>query len=66
MEGAKILAEDTELRQKLFNTFNMGIGFVLAVDKLEVKTCIEFLGVQGFPSWEIGKVEEGKKEVRFA
>jgi phosphoribosylformylglycinamidine cyclo-ligase len=64
-EGAKILAEDAELRQKLFNTFNMGIGFVLAVDKLDVKTCIEFLDKQGFPSWEIGKVETGNKEVRF-
>jgi phosphoribosylformylglycinamidine cyclo-ligase len=64
-EGGKILAEDAALRQKLFNTFNMGIGFVLAVDKLDVKTCIEFLDEQGFPSWEIGKVEAGKKEVRF-
>jgi phosphoribosylformylglycinamidine cyclo-ligase len=64
-EGAKILAEDTELRQKLFNTFNMGIGFVLAVDKADVTSCIEFLDGQGFPAWEIGMVQTGRKELRF-
>ncbi len=66
MEGAKILGNDTELRKKMFNTFNMGIGFVLAVDKADAKTCIEVLDRQGYPAWEIGWVEPGKREVRFA
>ncbi len=64
-EGSNILKDDTEFRQKMFNTFNMGIGFVLAVDKADVTTCIEFLDDQGYPSWEIGNVEAGRKEVRF-
>ncbi len=64
-EGSKIMEEDAELRKKMFNTFNMGIGFVLAIDKADVKTCIEVLERQGYPSWEIGKVEAGSKEVRF-
>jgi phosphoribosylaminoimidazole (AIR) synthetase len=42
----------------MFNTFNMGIGFVLALKSGDSKRALEYLGDQGLPAWEIGRVEE--------
>jgi len=42
----------------MFNTFNMGIGFVLAVSKDDVRTAVEHLDGAGFPAREIGRVEK--------
>ncbi|MFA6506707.1 MAG: phosphoribosylformylglycinamidine cyclo-ligase [Treponemataceae bacterium] len=55
-EGEKILGADAELRTKLFNTFNMGIGFVLALDPKHADKAIADLDAQGFPAWKIGRV----------
>jgi phosphoribosylformylglycinamidine cyclo-ligase len=49
----------------MFNTFNMGIGFVLAVAAEDAKLSIEFLGDMNFPAWEIGRVAAGTGTVRF-
>jgi phosphoribosylformylglycinamidine cyclo-ligase len=46
-----------EQRRKLFNTFNMGIGMVLALDPENAEPAVEFLDAQGFPSWIIGRVD---------
>lgn len=48
---------DGELQKKLFNTFNMGIGMVLALDPEDAPRAVEFLDAQGFPSWIIGRVD---------
>ncbi len=55
-EGARLLATNADLRKNMFNTFNMGIGFVLALDPQEAKKAIDFLDDRGFPAWEIGRV----------
>ncbi len=55
-EGERLLREDPVLRRSMFNTYNMGIGFVLALKKEDVQTAIEFLDSRGYPAWEIGRV----------
>ncbi|GHV95027.1 phosphoribosylformylglycinamidine cyclo-ligase [Spirochaetia bacterium] len=55
--GAELLKTDAALRKQMFNTFNMGIGFVLALAPPDVKQAIEHLDGAGFPAWEIGRVE---------
>ncbi|MDR0644690.1 MAG: phosphoribosylformylglycinamidine cyclo-ligase [Treponema sp.] len=63
---ADALVEDGGYDERLmFNTFNMGIGFVLAVTPEDAKSSIEFLSEMGFPAWEIGQVVAGRGTVRF-
>jgi len=67
--GAELLKTNAELRKQMFNTFNMGIGFVLALSPADVRQAIEHLDGMGFPAWEIGYVSAAtgaKGEMRFA
>lgn len=57
--GAELLKTDTETKKRMFNTFNMGIGFVLAVAPDDVRRALERLDAAGFPAWEIGLIERG-------
>jgi phosphoribosylformylglycinamidine cyclo-ligase len=57
-QGAELLKVDAALQKQMFNTFNMGIGFVLALSPADVKTAKEHLDNMGFPSREIGYVEK--------
>jgi phosphoribosylformylglycinamidine cyclo-ligase len=66
--GAELLRTDGALKKLMFNTYNMGIGFVLALAPEDAAGAIAFLGDQGFPAWEIGRAEApaGQTgEVRF-
>jgi phosphoribosylformylglycinamidine cyclo-ligase len=66
--GAEILRTDASVKKLMFNTYNMGIGFVLALKSADVRTAIEYLDSKGFPAWEIGRVDTAKcavGEVRF-
>jgi phosphoribosylformylglycinamidine cyclo-ligase len=66
--GAEILRTDEKIRKLLFNTYNMGIGFVLALDREDVREALEYLNGLGCPAWEIGRLEAdqgAKGEVRF-
>jgi phosphoribosylformylglycinamidine cyclo-ligase len=63
--GAKLLETEPLLRGRMFNTFNMGIGLVLALDKAWVTTAVEYLDDRGFPAWEIGEVAGGSGITRF-
>ncbi len=56
-EGRRLLADDPELRRRLFNTFNMGVGLVLALAPEDAEKAIAFLDAQGFPAFRIGRVE---------
>jgi len=56
--GLELLKNDAALKKQMFNTFNMGIGFVLALAPADVKAAREHLDNCGFPSWEIGFVEK--------
>jgi phosphoribosylformylglycinamidine cyclo-ligase len=55
--GAELLENDGALRRLMFNTFNMGIGFVIAVAPEDGGRAAAFLEERGFPAWEIGRVE---------
>ena len=57
-QGLELLKVDAVLKKQMFNTFNMGIGFVLALSPADVRTAKEHLDDCGFPSWEIGSVEK--------
>jgi phosphoribosylformylglycinamidine cyclo-ligase len=62
--GEKILESDPEIKKLMFNTYNMGVGFVLALAPENVQKAAAFLEEKGFPAWEIGKVEKSK-ELKF-
>lgn len=47
----------------MYNTFNMGIGFVLAVDEKDVEGVIKMLEENGEKAYEIGYVEDGGEGV---
>ena len=66
--GAELLSTDAAMKKQMFNTFNMGIGFVLAIEKNNVRTAVEHLDDMGFPAWEIGYVEKSAAQgvLRFA
>jgi phosphoribosylformylglycinamidine cyclo-ligase len=47
----------------MFNTFNMGIGFVLLVDRAAVDRAVQWFASQGIGAFEIGAVIEGNGEL---
>ena len=47
---------------EMYRTFNMGVGMVLILDKLEADKIKEY---NGFKIYEIGKVVEGEKKVNL-
>ena len=67
--GAELLKNNGVMKKQMFNTFNMGIGFVLAAAPADARAAIEHLDGMGFPAWEIGCVEKAPDaaggQVRF-
>ncbi len=49
--------------QMMYNTFNMGIGMIVAVAKEDVEKTIEAIKAAGEVPYEIGKVEAGDKGI---
>lgn len=49
--------------QMMYNTFNMGIGMVLAVDAADVEKTQKALAAAGDTSYVIGRIEDGEKGV---
>ena len=47
----------------MFNTFNMGIGMIMAVDAKDADAIVEYLASKGEKSYIIGEVTEGNREV---
>ena len=47
----------------MYNTFNMGIGMIVAVAKEDVEKTIEAIKAAGEVPYEIGKVEAGEKGI---
>lgn len=48
-------------KSHMYNTFNMGIGFMLCVNKKDVKKILKDLSLMKEKAWEIGYVESNKK-----
>ncbi|MBQ5445709.1 MAG: phosphoribosylformylglycinamidine cyclo-ligase [Lachnospiraceae bacterium] len=60
----KMLSTDGDIsEQMMYNTFNMGIGMVIAVDKADVDKTLEAITAAGEKGYVIGKAVAGKKEV---
>ena len=49
----------------MYNTFNMGLGMVLAVDKADVDKTLEAISVSGYKGWVVGKTVSGDKGVEL-
>lgn len=47
----------------MFNTFNMGVGMVIAIDKNQVDTALSVLAQAGEKAFVLGEVVKGDKEV---
>ena len=60
----KMLAEDGNIEEHMmYNTFNMGIGLVLAVDPADVDTVMAAVKAAGETPYVIGSIEAGEKGV---
>ena len=49
--------------QMMYNTYNMGIGMIVAVDPADVETAMEAMRKAGDTPYVIGSIEAGEKGV---
>ena len=60
----KLLQSKGKLEEKMmYNTYNMGLGMVLAVDSADADKTLDALKAGGEAAYVIGEVENGNKEV---
>lgn len=60
----QMLKEDGRIEeQMMYNTFNMGIGMVLAVDPSQADSCMEAIREAGETPYVLGEVQAGEKGV---
>ena len=60
----KMLADKGEIEETMmYNTFNMGIGMIVAVDSADVEKTMEAIKATGDVPYVIGSIEEGEKGV---
>ena len=61
-----LLARTGDIEEHMmYNTFNMGLGMVLAIDEKDVEKTISALEAAGDKAWVVGKVEAGEKGVKL-
>ena len=59
-----LMAKKGDIEEKMmYNTFNMGIGMIVAVDPADVDKTMEAMKAAGETPYVIGKIEEGEKGV---
>jgi phosphoribosylformylglycinamidine cyclo-ligase len=51
---------------EMFRVFNMGIGYILVVDRENSIKAIDHLSAAGFPAYQIGHIISGAKGVRLS
>lgn len=60
----KMLAREGEIaEQMMYNTYNMGLGMILAVDPADVEKTVEAVKAAGETPYVVGKIEDGEKGV---
>ncbi len=60
----KMLAEKGDIAEEMmYNTFNMGIGMIVAVDQADADKAMEAIKATGDVPYVIGSIEEGEKGV---
>ena len=58
----RLLAKEGNIAEEMmYNTYNMGIGMVLAIDPADVDKTMEALKAAGETCYELGQVEAGEK-----
>ena len=59
-----LMAKKGEIDEKMmYNTYNMGIGMILAVDEADAKKAMEIIRQSGETPYQIGFIREGEKGV---
>ena len=62
----KLLAKTGNIEeQMMYNTYNMGVGMVLAIDPADADKTISAINAAGDKAWILGTVESGEKGVRI-
>ena len=51
--------------EMMYNTYNMGLGMVLAVDPADVDATMKAIEASGDKAWIVGSVENGEKGVEL-
>ena len=60
----KMLADKGDIAEEMmYNTFNMGLGMIVAVDPADVEKTMEAIKATGDVPYVIGSIEEGEKGV---
>ena len=60
----RLLAKEGEIAEEMmYNTYNMGIGMMLALDAADADLAVQALTDAGEKAWIVGKVEAGEKGV---
>ena len=61
-----MLADKGEIEETMmYNTYNMGIGMIMAVDPADVDKTVEAVKAAGETPYVIGKIEAGEKGVKL-
>lgn len=61
-----LMAKKGEIDEKMmYNTYNMGIGMVMAVDAADVEKTMEAVKAAGETPYIIGRIEAGDKDVKL-
>lgn len=62
----KLMAEKGRIEETMmYNTYNMGIGMIMAVDPADVDKTVEAVKAAGETPYVIGKIEAGEKGVKL-
>ena len=60
----KLLAKKGEIAEEMmYNTFNMGLGMVVAVDAADVEQTMAAIKAAGEQAYVVGRIEQGDKGV---
>ena len=60
----RLLAREGDIAEEMmYNTYNMGIGMMLALDASDADRAVKVLAEAGEKAWIVGRVEEGEKGV---
>ena len=60
----KLMAEKGQVEEKMmYNTYNMGLGMVLAVDSADVDKTMEAIKAAGETPYVVGEIKDGEKGV---
>ena len=62
----KLIEKEGEIPERdMFNTFNMGVGMSIVVDRVDEENAIKLIRSIGFDAYHLGYVEKGSEGVRL-